>query len=1099
MKGYKTPFGQTHTLMNLKIISAGAGSGKTYTLTNEMADLLTPKAPNKAAVRASGIIATTFTNKAAAELKERVRIQLLERGLSTQADELGNAMIGTVHAIGVQLLKRFAFEAGVSPNVDIIADSDHQSIFNQSLSTVLAPSLIQRMNQLSERLGFYKSAYTPKDWRKEMRNLVNVARSNNFDAATLEESKNYSINSFLELLPPVSDKPAAYFDEKLSELIQTTLTALYQNEDKTKSKQSLISKLKGMQNALRNKGFLNWYEWAAIGKMKAPKKSRDDFFDLQEFVKKHSIHPDFRGHIIEYVSHIFDSSMAAIREYQSYKKTRGLIDYTDMEVMILELLENDLVLEVLGEEIDLLLVDEFQDTNPIQLKIFLKLTQIAKQAIWVGDPKQSIYGFRGAAPDLMEAVMNSTNNIANLPKSWRSRSDLVHLVNGLFVEAFDNMPAERVALIPEYTKDKEPPELGAAAHHWHFQFEGNRSPAKPWTERCIARSIAEVLTQNWSVRIKGSKQLRPMVAADIAVLCRSNNACQTVATALYQEGLKASIARNGLLNTAEARLLMAAMRYILNKHDALSIAEVLLLTSQADIENIINNRLEYLTKVNALAEKNNSRSNQRWGHDNDYIQLLRTIRHQSKELSASEILNWLIERLDVRRTVAAWSNSSQRLANIDALRKLALDYEESCNRLHSAASLGGFLLWLDDLASNEQDAQGSGEGSDAVRVLTYHKSKGLEWPMVICHSLDNKMRDNIWGIRIVRQSEKIDINHPLANRLICYWVNPYDDQIKNTALEETVKEQPAFSQARKEALAEEARILYVGLTRARDYLILPTVQKKETKWLNRVYHHGNESLPTLDIHSNELMWLWQNKLIPIQNKLFNYEKNMAAVVAKEQNIRYLYPRKGSQKFEAAQIEHSDLWNPSYQLVLEKKHCYAKAVVLKEEEIDYLEIQTIFKTFILADNPQNTKDIRQKMAEELIKQFELEQEIKPQDLLYHSKAFYHYLTANFGTYDWQKHYKFIQKKEARFLALDLDLVGQNNNSVLVINSLNQSIPKLAQNKSKIKEDAAILHTVALGLCSSLGYPNNIQLIWQPLEGILTSIRIESKAKQGVFFE
>ena len=131
--------------MNLRIISAGAGSGKTYSLTQEMAKLLAPQGGEPAEVRASGSIATTFTNKAAAELKERVRIQLLEDGLTKEADELGNAMIGTVHAIGVQLLKRFAFEAGVSPEVDIIADTDQQTLFNQSLATVIPIELIQEM------------------------------------------------------------------------------------------------------------------------------------------------------------------------------------------------------------------------------------------------------------------------------------------------------------------------------------------------------------------------------------------------------------------------------------------------------------------------------------------------------------------------------------------------------------------------------------------------------------------------------------------------------------------------------------------------------------------------------------------------------------------------------------------------------------------------------------------------------------------------------------------------------------------------------------------------------------------------------------------
>ena len=90
--------------MSLKIISAGAGSGKTYRLTSEMVALL-----QSGEVRASGIIATTFTRKAAAELQERVRVKLLEEGLSTQADELTNALIGTVHGLGVKLFEALCF------------------------------------------------------------------------------------------------------------------------------------------------------------------------------------------------------------------------------------------------------------------------------------------------------------------------------------------------------------------------------------------------------------------------------------------------------------------------------------------------------------------------------------------------------------------------------------------------------------------------------------------------------------------------------------------------------------------------------------------------------------------------------------------------------------------------------------------------------------------------------------------------------------------------------------------------------------------------------------------------------------------------------
>jgi ATP-dependent helicase/nuclease subunit A len=119
-----------HTLttpqtLNIEILSAGAGSGKTYTLTGRMVSLL------QQGIRPAGIMATTFTQKAAAELQDRVRVRLLEAGMRDAANELGQALIGTVHGIGVRLLQRFAFEAGVSPLVEIIAEGDSRRLFNE--------------------------------------------------------------------------------------------------------------------------------------------------------------------------------------------------------------------------------------------------------------------------------------------------------------------------------------------------------------------------------------------------------------------------------------------------------------------------------------------------------------------------------------------------------------------------------------------------------------------------------------------------------------------------------------------------------------------------------------------------------------------------------------------------------------------------------------------------------------------------------------------------------------------------------------------------------------------------------------------------------
>lgn len=1096
--------------MDLKIISAGAGSGKTYSLTQEMTKLLKPNPETgEAEVRASGIIATTFTNKAAAELKERVRIKLLEDGLTQEADELGNAMIGTVHAIGVQLLKRFAFEAGVSPEVDIIADDDQQTIFNQSLATVLDLEKVKEMELLAERLGFQKSPFQRKDWRGDLKQLTDIARANNFGEDILQKSQAYSVESYMKLLPKVAKKSAKEFNDELLQQLTNTIHRLENNEDGTKTKQTLLSSLRSVRTELKNRGFLNWYDWAKLTKLKVSKKSQDDAAELIEFAHEHNTHPDFHQHIERYITSIFDIAIAALKEYEQYKKTRGLIDYIDMEVLILYLLENPLVLEVLQDDIDLLLVDEFQDTNPIQLKIFLKLTKIAKQAIWVGDPKQSIYGFRGAAPELMDAVValaESQNNVSVLSNSWRSRQDLVNTVNGIFTRAFDNMPTERVALAtaPPFVKANEDPKLLTALHHWHFKFEGNRVPGKPWVENCIARSITKLIEEGWHIRKKGSNEVRPLRPGDIAVLCRSNKACQVVAEALHNDGHKASISRSGLLQTAEAGLILACLKYLLNEYDSLSVAEIMMLAANNDVEKVIENRLAYLNKTETNP---NYKYNHKWGEKNDYIQKLNLLRTQVQELSATETLNIVIEKLDLRRIIAAWSNEQQRFDNIDALRSLALQYEETCNRLHTAATLGGFLLWINELAVAESDQQGTGAGDDSINVLTYHKSKGLEWPIVICHSMDGTLREDLWGIRVINESDTVNLEDPLANRLLCYWINPYSDQIKGTALMDAIEDHPAKEISKKAALAEEARLLYVGLTRARDYLILPSVPKRPTKWLNRVFHHGQENIPTLDTHSAVTPWIWDGEEIDIQTSIFNYEKSFAWAEHEEKPISYLMPPSGEQLHPAANFEHPKELFPKLKIEVKAPLSFAPTYHLPEMDgfdWDYTTIAHIFSTFIRADMPtQLDRAVRNKMAQQLLDQYGLDKWVDVQLLLSYSTKFYQRLEADYEIRSIRKNIPFVYKQQHRAFRGMVDfLIETEKDELLFIQNSSVQTADFFKRRHKIAEEGYFLEAATQGLSHRHDHIQETQhFTLFPLEGQLFELNMKQAKvqQQGSLFE
>ena len=1016
--------------MNLRIISAGAGSGKTYRLTSEMVALL------KQGVRASGIIATTFTNKAAAELQERVRVRLLEAGLSEQADALTNALIGTVHGLGVKLLRRFAFEAGVSPQVDIIADEDQQVLFNQSLATVLSNERVAMMERLSDRLGLNKRERY--DWRLEVKRLTDVARANDFSEELLKKSKDNSFTSFQQFLGEVSSDSADEFNKRLLQAMEQTIDRLEANEDVTKKTQSAIKVLKSLRSELQNRGELFWHQWVKVSKLDVGSKSRDDILELKEIAESHHSHPLFHEDIKNFIDQIFDISLAALDEYDRYKKSRGLIDYTDMEVLIKRLLENEVVQAVLSEELDLLMVDEFQDTSPIQLEIFLSLSKLAKYSIWVGDPKQSIYGFRGADPQLMQAIIKQTGGVK--PEdiqeySWRSREDVVFATNALFTKAFPQLPPVQVALKPKRTKvptadsvntSNEPIEMEEALMHWHMEFEGGgkRLPGKPWTENCIASTLKQFLDRKVYILPKGEKSHRVARPGDVAILCRSNAECQTMAEALHRAGLEAAISRGGLLNTAEAKLVLACLKVILNQHDSLSVAEVLLLADGRRIETIIEDRLQYLEAQEGQFDDG------QWAWNNPVIQQLNQLREEVVELSSAEILNLVLEELDLRRIIVSWGKVPQRMANVEVLRKLALKYEEACNRLHTAASLGGFLLWLNDLENSGNDLQGSGEGPNAVNVLTYHKSKGLEWPILICHSLEGRLRAEVWGIDIISESEEVDLDNVLGNRWLRYWVNPYADQFRKTLLEEKINESAAKKDKTAQALQEEARLLYVGITRARDYLIFPSTSRP-TKWLNRVWHQGNEDFPTLDPNSQESPWIWNDQCLNIKTEAFIYPRDFTHTDIEDGPITFLEENAGKDHFIPADI---DLRKETLGMETHAKtgvvHQYASVVSLKDDEDKYAAAK-VLKAFLTADWKNYTSADRLEMADAFIKRFEVDHMLEAKTLLQAGDAWGNYLNATFKVRKVYRKYPIHHLYQGRSFNTIADLILVTDQGLVLI--------------------------------------------------------------------
>lgn len=1006
----------THTF---RIISAGAGSGKTYRLTSEMLDML------RQGVRPSGIIATTFTQKAAAELQERVRVRLLEAGMSRQADELANALIGTVHSLGVKLLQRFAFEAGVSPAVEIIAEEDQQSLFNNSLAMVLSPERADAIDRLCHRLGMHSR--TAFDWRKQLRELTDIARANAFDEQSLQQSKIFSWQSFAQYLPAPAPYSEAELHQCLAEALADTIARVENNGDETVKTANALKVWKDALRIIRLEGALPWRDWAKILKTEVAVKSKDDVAPLLEAARLHEASSAFQKDVQDYIFHIFDAAGDALREYAQYKKSRGLIDYTDMETHILRLLDHPQVRQILAQELDLLMVDEFQDTNPIQLEIFLKLSRLAPCSIWVGDPKQSIYGFRGADPQLMQAIIAHQGGIRpdDIQRhSWRSRSALVNLVNALFTQAFPELPTEQVAL---QSKREEPNSLPNPLIHWHFRAEGDskRMPAAPWAENCIAHQLRDWLQGGVEIWDKDHRAWRPARPGDVAILCRSNEQCRQMAQALHQAGLRASVARTGLLATAEARLVTACLKYILHHRDALSAAEILLLGGRMDIEDIIEDRLEYLDQLEQ------QRADGLWAKDHPLIQRLLRLRKELADCSSAEMLDIVLETLDLRRIIAAWGNASQRLDNVEALRRLALQYEDNCARLHTAASLGGFLLWLSDLENKNQDMQAASEDPDAVQVLTYHKSKGLEWPIAICHSLHTPLRADLWGFEIVPQTDAVNLDNLLGNRLLRCWVNPYGDQAQRTPLMERLQAGPEQAQATQKALREEARLLYVGFTRARDYLVLPTFAGAPPKWLNRVWHHGQEDYPVLDPSSNDTPWVWDGQDIAAHTEVLVYPKDFTHSEPADAPCLFIEARHGRMAHAPAYIDlQRETLSPVLNVRADHPAWYAPVPPV-QENADRYAVAKCLKAWLAARQPSYPPEELEAMAARLLVRFRADNGLKTQDMLNIGTRWEAFLKQAFQPKATWRKQPVLLDHEGRLFSAVLDLVLDTPDGLVLI--------------------------------------------------------------------
>jgi ATP-dependent helicase/nuclease subunit A len=832
----------------VRLVSASAGSGKTYRLTEEVTWAVAPA--DGEPIEIDGLVAVTYTTKAQAELEARIRRVLAEKGAGERAQQLPLAYLGTVHSVCLRLLKEFALDAGLSPAVDVIPGNEGRRLLQAALERELDPALRSRIQDLALDLQLNWDGRTSRnDWVTPVDDIMTLARGNRIRPDQLPSMARRSIRGQFELMPtPASDGTA--LELELGSALETAIGELAALTDGQKNTAEALKTLRAGASSLST-GRLHWAAWAKLAKVAPGKRGLPMVTSVREAAAAYQRHPKFHAQVRELSESLFEAARVGLVAYANWKARRGLVDYVDMIDRSLDILDVPEVADELRGRLALVVVDEFQDTSPIQLALFMRLHELCANSVWVGDRKQCIFEYAGADPGLMEAVTSwatlSSGQREFLVHNHRSRPELVEATSTLFSAVFARHGYTFEEVVTTAIR-RRLPEIEALPPIGLWWLNGQEQAA-------LADGVARLLERPSATPIvdRISGQARSLRPGDIAVLVYSNADAAKVSSELKARGIATVLPRVGLITTPEGTLVSAALRALVDPRDTLAVAEIDALTGYDG-----RTPDEWLTD-RMHAERARKEASEQAKVDVDgvldreakpdkagasWTSPIENLRSELSVLSPAEVLDRVLSVLDVPAIAVRWPDPLQRLGNLDALRALAAAYEERCAYQREAASLPGLLRYFEETqqeirqrdeerATDEQYVSSTG---DAVVISTYHKGKGLEWPVVVLGSLDRKRKRDAFDVAPETDRQIFDASDPLGERWIRYWPWPLGAQ-QDVPLAERAAQSAVGKAIAERDGRERARLLYVGFTRARDHLILGIRLAKKgpcTTWLDEL-------------------------------------------------------------------------------------------------------------------------------------------------------------------------------------------------------------------------------------------------------------------------
>ncbi len=836
------------------LVSAAAGSGKTASLSERVIRKITSKENPSDVDR---LLIVTFTNAAASEMKERIskslselaKIHPYDRNLKRQQFLLKHANICTIHSFCNNVVRDNFYKLKISPNFRIADENEISIIQENAMEKTLGEfydkedvdffkvvELFSNEKDDSSFIDIIHSVYDfvqscpfPDAWFKEKKKLysekINISDTvwgktlirYVYDTVSCCESL---LQKALHLVDGDENLKEFYSDALSEELsaIGFIKSSLKQSWD------SIIYSLKKFKKGHRKRIPKEMQNDIYIYKVESVrdyvKKSIDKLkkcFAFQESICRCDIE-----NISLIVSKLFEVTNCFIREMDKIKQEKNIAEFSDLEHWMIKLLvektengknvKSDTAKDI-SARFDEIMIDEYQDTNETQDLIFKMISQNERNLFMVGDVKQSIYGFRQAKPEIFLNKKNqyelydSTEKNSRpckiiLAKNFRSRSGIIDTVNFIFNElmskescGIDYGSEEALTSAAQYEKKNEPETV----------LEIIETQTGDDNDTVEAARIAEIISKMVSEKymVKDGDAQRPVTYRDFCILLRSaNKHANAYVKELNNQGIPAwSDATGKFFGTAEISVILSLLRVVDNPMQDISLLAVLVSPmfgfTPDDLSDI---RLKMKDVPLYLALKAQSCANDL--RCREFIQKIDNYRKLCSTLSVEKLINYIYDDTGYISVVLAMKNGEIRLANLRLLAEYAGKYDGTAYN-----GLSGFIGFIDKLQEKKSDlspASTVSEMSNVVRVMSIHRSKGLEFPVCIIARCSGKFN---------KTNKKDILLHPELGAGI-----KLKDETGYIKYSNFVNNAVSI-EIEKEEIEEELRVLYVACTRAKEKLI----------------------------------------------------------------------------------------------------------------------------------------------------------------------------------------------------------------------------------------------------------------------------------------